>query len=363
MRLFKSFLLPLVLLSASCEALLPDGGDAIISVSFSSESYSVTKTTAAVPDTNDFFVTVTSSAGEKLFSGSYHSLPFELIVSAGTYTVEAVSSEFLKPAFDAPQWGDSRTVVVKAGEYASVPLSCRQLNAGVKLSVDSGFLTAYPSGVLWVRNEDGRLMYSMTEKRTAYFRPGAFSLVMTQGSDEQVLYSRTLEAAQMLNLNVSASAPSSGNAQQKPSQTGAGISIRIDTSRTWLSDKVAVGGGAAGEDGGSMDNAMTVTQALENIGAEGVWICGYVVGGDLTQSKVNFEPPFSSKTNLALAARSSVSDRDRCLSVALPSGAVRDAMNLVDNPGNYHRKVYVKGDVVESYYGIPGIKNIKEFRF
>jgi hypothetical protein len=48
--------------------------------------------------------------------------------------------------------------------------------------------------------------------------------------------------------------------------------------------------------------------------------------------------------------------------VQLPSGDLRDVLNLVDNPGLLGTKVYLKGDIVEAYYGIPGIKNISEYR-
>ena len=49
------------------------------------------------------------------------------------------------------------------------------------------------------------------------------------------------------------------------------------------------------------------------------------------------------------------------MSVQLLKGDIRDALNLVDNPELLGRKVYMKGDIVESYYGIPGIKNITDF--
>ena len=49
------------------------------------------------------------------------------------------------------------------------------------------------------------------------------------------------------------------------------------------------------------------------------------------------------------------------MSMQLPAGDVREALNLVDNPENLGRRLYVKGDLVEAYYGIPGIKNVTEF--
>ena len=54
-------------------------------------------------------------------------------------------------------------------------------------------------------------------------------------------------------------------------------------------------------------------------------------------------------------------DRSACLSVNLPSGRVRDALNLVDNQSLLGRKVCIKGNIVEAYYGIPGLKGIVDF--
>ena len=42
---------------------------------------------------------------------------------------------------------------------------------------------------------------------------------------------------------------------------------------------------------------------------------------------------------------------------------MRDALNLVDHPGLLGKKVYLKGDLQEAYYGIPGIKNLTEYSF
>jgi hypothetical protein len=98
------------------------------------------------------------------------------------------------------------------------------------------------------------------------------------------------------------------------------------------------------------------------VGDKDVWVCGYIVGGDLTSASASFDEPFTSRTNILLGPKSSTVDKDACLSVQLPSGGLRDVLNLVDNPGLLGTKVYLKGDIVEAYYGIPGIKNISEYR-
>ena len=66
-------------------------------------------------------------------------------------------------------------------------------------------------------------------------------------------------------------------------------------------------------------------------------------------------------TNIALGARSTVSEKSSCVSVQLAKGEVRDALNLVTNPTLLGKKVFLKGDIEAAYYGIPGIKNITEY--
>ena len=42
----------------------------------------------------------------------------------------------------------------------------------------------------------------------------------------------------------------------------------------------------------------------------------------------------------------------------LPSGELRETANLVDHPQLLGTRVYILGDIVEAYYGIPGLKNV-----
>ena len=90
-------------------------------------------------------------------------------------------------------------------------------------------------------------------------------------------------------------------------------------------------------------------------------MCGYIVGGDLTSSDISFSAPFHSYTNIAIASSRTVRDRDECLSVSLPVGEVRDGLNLVDNPGMLGKRVYLKGNIVASYFGLVGVKDISEY--
>ena len=89
----------------------------------------------------------------------------------GSYTVSAVSVEFDAPAYDAPMFGDTRIVVVQAGETAGVQLNCRQLNCGIRLLVDDSFASLFPDAELLLDGPGGSLRQGYDETRTAFFMP------------------------------------------------------------------------------------------------------------------------------------------------------------------------------------------------
>lgn len=321
-------------------------------ISFSDER--LTKVVEEIPDTGDFLLTVSGPDGEIIYDGVYGDSPEAIMVDAGSYTVYVRSCEFTRPAFATPQYGDEQCVVVPSGGVADVKLTCVQMNAGVLLRFDKSFLTNCPDAALFLKSSAGKLMYSYSEKRIAYFPPGSVSLMMTRNGTDQVLFTRTLQPRTVLEVGVSAA----GGASQAGKEN---ISVAVDTSRTWNSETYVIGGGGSSGKGGSVDDALTVSQAIASVGEEDVWVSGYIVGGDLTSSSASFEAPFSSRTNLLLGPRSSVSSRSSCISVSLPSGDIRDDLNLVDNPSLLGRKVCLRGDIVESYYGLPGLKNLTDF--
>ncbi len=346
-----------VLLTAvSCDMLgiRPSETDGELRISFADGQESLTRAGIAIPDTSDFLLTVKGPDGRIVYDGRYGDSPESIPLAGGSYTVSVISEEFSKPEFSAPQFGDEQCVVVPAGKSVDLKLVCRQINSGIKLKIDSGFLDEYPDGVLMLKSSLGRLIYGYSEKRIAYFRPGDVSLVLNEGKTDKVLMTRTLKAQEILTLKVSVA--SSGGSSQN--NGNGGMSICVDTLRNWVSDSYVIGGNDSGS--GQYD-AMTVAEALSSIGEEDVWVSGYIVGGDLSSSSASFEKPFNSRTNMLLGPRSSTSDKESCLSVQLPSGELREALNLVDNPELLGRKICFRGDIVEAYYGIPGLKNISEY--
>lgn len=354
--MFAGLMLSVVLpMAVSCDW-LSEGEEGWIAPCFIREQYVATKAVSEIPDTNDFILTVRKSGGSVVYTGPYGASPEAIPVSPGTYIVRAVTEEVDVPAFDKPQYGDEQTVIVTSSEVFKVDLLCRQMNAGMKLDVASSFLAAYPKGLLYLKSSAGRLVWMYRENRTAYFNPGQVSLILDDSSKETVLLTRTLMSQDVLSLKLSAQLPS-----QAPG-ADAGVSITVDTTRNWLSDSYVIG---EADGGTEFSNALSVTDARNSIGRTGVWVYGYIVGGDLSSGAggIRLAPPFSSATNLAIAGRSNVSSKSSCLSVQLPSGVIRNELSLVSNSGNLGRRLYLKGDIVSAYYGIPGIKNITEYSF
>lgn len=328
-------------------------GEGELRIAFSGGTLRNADVRSEMPDTGDFKVDVTDSKGKSIYSGSYAACPEVLSVQAGSYVVKAVSEEFEKPAFSKPQYGDEQCIVVPSGGVADVRLICSQINAGIRLVLNSDFLTAFPDGVLFLKSDKGKLMYGYSEKRIAYFHPGQVSLILNDAGKDEVLMTRTLQAQEVLSLkvNIASSSSVSGGPSAK-------VSLQVDTVRNWLSDVYVLGSASSGEDSST---AMTVAQAREAAGEKDVWVSGYVVGGDLTSASASFEEPFTSRTNILIGPKSSTSVKASCLSVQLQAGSLRDALNLVDNPSLIGCKVALKGDIVDSYFGIPGMKNITEY--
>ncbi|HIZ87494.1 MAG TPA: DUF4493 domain-containing protein [Candidatus Coprenecus pullistercoris] len=299
-----------------------------------------------LPDTNDFILTVNGPGGE-IYNGPYGERPDPIKVQSGSYDVSLNSIEFERPGFSTPLFGDYRTVVTGNGQTVSVAFNCTQLNCGMKLIFTDSFKKRFPTSGISIQSDGQSLNYPYTETRTAYFDPGILRVICDDGGNSIPVLSRQLEAADMLTIKLSASAEASGS-----------FSVSIDTARNWMSEDYTLG---SGNDGSTMEKAMAVSDLALNLGAQDVWVTGYIVGGDVTTSNVVFSPPFTKESNLAISDNRNASAREDCAAIELPSsGEIREAVNLVDHPQYIGRRLYIKGDI-ENYFGHPGVKSIKEF--
>lgn len=332
----------------SCQGLFQER-NGILRISFTQENTVLTRSAEDIPDTDDFLLTIKDSRGGTVYEGRFGDSPEELTVSPGTYTISAASDYFDTPEFDKPIFGDEQAVVVPAGEAVTVQLRCTQTNCGLRLTAEESFRQLFPDSHLLMEGPGGSLKQDLDETRTAFFRPGTISVSVSGGEITQLLFSRTLGEQQILSMNISASVDSESGS----------ISLLVDTTRIRFSENYIYGGGNAGE----IENALSVMEARERSGEEDVWVQGYIVGVATGTGKISFDPPFDKETNIVLGLRSSTDDINYCLSVELRSGKMREALNLASNPELLGRKVYIKGDLVSAYYGIPGLKGASEYQF
>ena len=348
-------------LATACFDLVTGDKNAEIRVFFDGFFTSPGTRAAGIPSADEFILTLSDAKDNCIWTGRYGDSPDSFEVEPGVYTVSAVSCEFTEPAFDCPQYGDTKVVVADSGQTVSVVLVCGQLNCGLRLRAEDEFRYGFPDADIYMKDASGVLMYTYGETRTAYFSPGPVSVMM----GDRMLFSRKLEARQMLTLTLSGGPVGEGGSGSEASGSGKdGVRIQIDTTHEWLSDSYVYG-----HEGSESGSAMSVSEAREAasggdaLSTQRVWVQGYIVGCATSTSKVLFDGPFTKPTNIVLGERSSTTDRSACLTVELPAGAVRDALNLVDNPDLKGRRVRLRGDLVPSYYGLPGLKTPTAFEF
>lgn len=124
------------------------------------------------------------------------------------------------------------------------------------------------------------------------------------------------------------------------------------------------------ENESSKENPFTVSTAISKYNASepmaDTWVKGYIVGyvngKSIDGSILNDLSSITdeNKTNLLIADSKTETDYKNCLVLQLPSGDVRNGLNLKDNPSNLGKEVIVKGSL-ETYFKTYGLKSITEY--
>jgi hypothetical protein len=92
-----------------------------------------------------------------------------------------------------------------------------------------------------------------------------------------------------------------------------------------------------------------------------VTIVGYIVG--VVDNNVNkFTGSTTVNTNLLIADNPNETNGENCIPVQLPSGTVRNELNLKDNSGIYKKKVALTGSL-ETYFKVAGLKEVSAYEF
>lgn len=304
-------------------------------------------------DTSNFILSIYSQDGKKVYDGKYGGRPESFTVSSGCYNIMLLSKKQGVPEFDNEIVGDSQDIVIERGKTFSVELLCRQMNSGIKVNFSEDFKKHFPGIGLFLQDMAGGIQYSYNEKRFCYVSPGTVEFYLrrraaypggenTLQNSDSLLFTRNLNAADMLNFNFDWS----------ENTTRSNFSIRIDTTRNWQTERYNPGSIIP-------EGALTIEQAKEKVGQKNITVFGYILGGDVRENTFRTGPPFSVNSNLLLAPSMSERYRNNCFAVELPSGPVRDALNLVVHPHLVGSAITVTGTIAEQYFGYMGIKSTK----
>lgn len=101
----------------------------------------------------------------------------------------------------------------------------------------------------------------------------------------------------------------------------------------------------------TLDEVQTINSSLGT--SEKYWVIGYIRGSYKSSSELGE----ATVSNLAI---SSTEDENVYVPVALPTGDVRTALNVVDNPENIGKQVKLYG-TLEIYFSTNGIRNVSEY--
>ena len=304
-----------------------------------------TKNVLLTLDTNKFLLKVYSSDGVKIYDGKYAERPATMDIAKGTYDIELLSSKFTGPQFDEPLVGEKKTIVVGDTDNVHISFNCKQVNCGLRLSFDNGFISKFPGTGVRITQNSKTENYRFSEKRYIYLNPELFEIHAWSNGIDTLLLERALAGGQMMDLKLSYA---SGSGK------GVGISYTCDTTREWLSGELNVGFTIPA-------GCLTIPEAQKRIGESNIMVFGYIYGGDPTTNSVRIAPPFTSRTSIVIAPNMKVRNRNSCIAVELPSGTVRDGLNLVVNPELIGSPVVVCGNVVDSYFGYVGLKGTKKY--
>lgn len=153
----------------------------------------------------------------------------------------------------------------------------------------------------------------------------------------------------------------------KPAVTFALKYTATTKSATWEVKNFTVEHGKAEETTTPETKEYTVAQALaaytdgQQIPAV---VTAYIVGtidGKSIDGAL-FSGSATITTNLLIADNADETDINKCIPVQLPSGNVRNALNLVDNPTNYKKQVKLTGSI-EKYFSVGGLKSVTAYEF
>ncbi|MBR4240276.1 MAG: hypothetical protein IKQ03_12865 [Prevotella sp.] len=125
------------------------------------------------------------------------------------------------------------------------------------------------------------------------------------------------------------------------------------------------GGGQETPSGlGTYEKPLSFAEAMKADNSEKPWawvkavIVGYVSGKTYADGAKFGADGCDTNTNIIIAGSASANNPDNCMPVQLPSGALRNGLNLKDNPSLLGKEIIIYGQL-DKYFSVQGIKSPK----
>ncbi len=263
------------------------------------------------------------------------------------------------------------------GEWNS-PITVSQLLGGTK--ANDAWFTGYIVG--WIDTSNSNT-YSVENVKFTTPCSNASNLVLAASPDERDIY-KCIPVQLVSGTEVR----SALNLKDNPTVLGKLVSIKGDVEKYFgqeaaVKNTSAYNWGDKGTEGtptpppgddkgnGSAEKPYSVSQMLGGQSGTGVWVSGYIVGwvksnpdgaSTLTEQFAMFTAEGAVASNLMLADSPTETDYSKCTAINLPTGAIRTALNLSNNPGNLGKQVSIKGDL-SKYFGVNGLRNPTEYNW
>jgi len=174
------------------------------------------------------------------------------------------------------------------------------------------------------------------------------SLTITEGAENFTLAQNSLPA-EGGNVEITFSAEFSGIYQGKLLVSSSSVSVEVALSVTVAELS------SAGTKEQPYSCADIINMGIDDSKVKG-WVIGYILGSAATGPKVSDN---SNNTSLIIADDQ---EGNNMIAVQLPSGAIRDSLNIVDNPTHIGRQIKIYGSL-EKYFGASGVKSVSEYEF
>ncbi|MEA4974195.1 MAG: DUF6359 domain-containing protein [Paludibacter sp.] len=296
---------------------------------------------------NATWTDITSQASWPAENSSYAWVESGNIVIAGTMPVH-FAFVYTSTTTAAATWEVANVKVINVPVGPTITVTEVSVPAMQAMVGASSTSTIHVSGI----NLTANVSLAVSGKNANRFSVSPASLTQTGGVVENtnvtITYTPSAEVADTATLTLS----SAGASSVVFELTGKGIVL-------------------AGA--GTTENPFTVADVkkLNNSFASATkyWVRGYIIGvpsagnaeGNLTT--VDLEPEFTGVSAIALSDTETETDLTKMIGVQLPTGAVRTALNLVDNAANYKKLVKVFGTLEAYFTAAPGVKNVTEYMF